>query len=124
MKLKEATKVIKEGWVRKRKGFRIRFEKRVESQWVEDFFPDKEESAIKSEVAAWEYARRFADSTQSDQPEENDGAMVNIYVVDDQEEAVPFYATNQLKVLNPLSHEGTRGEDPGSEGKKNPQFSP
>ena len=109
MKLKEATKVIKEGWVRKRKGFRIRFEKRVESRWVEDFFPDPEESAIKSEVAAWEYARRFAKSTQADRPEEKDGAMVNIYVVDDLGKAVRFYATNQLTVLNPLAHADSAG---------------
>ena len=101
MKLKEASKVIKDGWVRKRKGFRIRFEKRVESQWVEDFFPDKEESAIKSEVAAWEYARRFAESTRADRPEEKDGAMVNITVVDDLEKPVRFYGTNEMKVLNP-----------------------
>jgi hypothetical protein len=113
MKLKEATKVIKEGWVRKQKGFRIRFEKRVESQWVEDFFPDKEESAIKSEVAAWEYARRCARSTESDRPEEKDGAMVNIYVVDDLGKAVRFYATSQLTVLNPLAHEGSPKGDHG-----------
>jgi hypothetical protein len=119
MKLKEATKVIKEGWVRKRKGFRIRFEKRVESLWVEDVFPDTGESAIKSEVAAWEYARRFAESTRSDQPEEKDGAMVNIYVVDDLGEAVPFYGTNQFKVLNPLTHANAMGEGPGSRGTMN-----
>jgi hypothetical protein len=104
MKLKEATKFIKDGWVRKRKGFRIRFERRVEDRWEEDCFPDKEESAIKSEVAAWEYARRFAQATQADRPEENDGAMVNICVVDDTGAPVRFYATNQLMVLNPLAH--------------------
>jgi len=102
--------VIKDGWVRKRKGFRIRFEKRVEERWEEDFFPDKEESAIKSEVAAWEYARRFAQSTGADRPEEKDGAMVNIYVVDDTGAPVKFYATNQLAVLNPWVH--SPGEQP------------
>jgi hypothetical protein len=112
MKLKEATKVIKDGWVRKRKGFRIRFEKRVEDHWEEDFFPDKEESAIKSEVAAWEYARRFALSTRAERPGGTDGAMVNIWVVDDTGAPVKFYATNQAMVLNPLPHpqgETTRG---------------
>ena len=110
MKLKEASKVIKDGWVRKRKGFRIRFEKRVESQWVEDFFPDKEESAIKSEVAAWEYARRFAQSTKAERPEEKDGAMVNIYVVDDTGAPVKFYATNQLGVWNPMARSPEQGQ--------------
>jgi hypothetical protein len=116
MKLKEASKVIKDGWVRKRKGFRIRFEKREEDRWVEDFFPDKEESAIKSEVAAWEYARRFAQSTRADRPEEKPGATVNVYVVDDLGKAVPFYATNQSMVMNPWTSESTPGKAQGSNG--------
>ena len=101
MKLKEAANIIKSGWVRKRKGFRIRFEKRVEGGWEEDFFPDKKEPPIKSEVAAWEYARRFALSTRLERPGEESGATVNIFVVDDLGCAVPFYGTNALKVLNP-----------------------
>jgi hypothetical protein len=111
MKLKEAASIIKDGWVRKRKGFRVRFEKQVAGQWVEDFFPDKEESSIKSEVAVWEYARRFALATRTDRSEGTEGAMVNISVVDDLGDTVRFYATNQFRVLNPLTHAG--GTAPG-----------
>ncbi len=111
MKLKEALKVVKGDWVRRRKGFRVRFEKRVNSQWIVDYFPDEEEKLIQSEIAAWETARKFAEATKSDSPEVKDGDIVNIYVVDDLDNPIKFYGTNKLHVLNILEHEKTAEEE-------------
>ena len=101
MKLKEAMKGMNEGWIRRRKGFRIRFEKRVESQWVTDYFPDKGEKPLPSEVSAWELARRFAESNPSGGEEIQEGDIVNISVVDDLDTVVNFYGTNEPRAFNP-----------------------
>lgn len=101
MKLKEAMKAMNEGWIQRKKGFRVRFEKRVGSQWVTDYFPDKEEKALTSEVSAWELARRFAESNPYEEREIREGDIVNISVVDDSDTVVNFYGTNGPKVLHP-----------------------
>ena len=100
MKLVEAMKVIDDGWVRRLKGYRVHFQKRENSQWVTDYFPDQEAKPITSEISMWELARRFAEATRSEGPEANDGDIVNIYVVDDLGNPVKFYATNQPKIFN------------------------
>ena len=100
MKLKEAMKVIQDGWMRKLKGFRVHFQKRVDSEWMTDYFPDEEEKPLTSEVAAWEVARRFAKATKSDSTEISDGDIVNIYVVDELSEPVNFYGTNEPRIFN------------------------
>jgi len=100
MKLKEAMKSMNEGWIRRKKGFRIRFEKLVGSQWVTDYFPDKGEKPLNSEVSAWELARRFAESNLSGGDEIQEGDIVNISVVDDSDTAVNFYGTNEPRIFN------------------------
>ena len=95
MKLKEAMKEIGAKWVRKEKGFRICFQKRRASAWETDYFPDLSEKALTSDISAWEVARRFADVQT---PEKDSGEVmsaVNITVVNDEGERVPFYATQE-----------------------------
>jgi hypothetical protein len=95
MKLKEAMKEIGAKWVHKPKGFRICFQKRTASAWETDYFPDLGEKALTSDVSAWEVARRFAEvqKTESDDVEER--SVVNITVVNDDGDRVPFYATQK-----------------------------
>jgi len=100
MKVKDAVKIIGGDWVRRRKGFRVHLQKRVNSEWVTDYIPDEKETPWTSEIATWELARRLAEATKSDSPKINDGDIVNIYVVDDLGNPVAFYGTNQSKVFN------------------------
>ncbi len=100
METMEAMKIIDDGWKRRLKGFRVHFQRRDNSQWITDYFPDKEQKPLTSEISAWELARRFAEATKSDDPEIGESDMVNIYVVDDLGNPVPFYGTNELEILN------------------------
>jgi len=101
METKDAMKIISDGWVRRLKGFRVHLQKRVNSEWITDYFPDKEQKPFSSETMAWELARRFAEATKSDSPEVDDGEIVNIYVVDDLDNPVKYYGTNKHMILNP-----------------------
>jgi len=100
MKTKEAMKIINDGWKRRLKGFRVHFQKRDNSQWITDYFPDKEQKPLTSEISAWELARRFAEATKSDSPVISEGDIINIYVVDDLDNPVSFYGTNEFEILN------------------------
>ena len=101
MKTKDAMKIIDDGWVRRLKGFRVHFQKRIDSDWVTDYFPGEEDKPLTSEISAWELARRFAEATKSDGPEIGESDSFNIYVVDDLGNPIPFYGTNEPKILNP-----------------------
>ena len=100
MKLNEAMKIIDEGWMTRKKGYRIQFEKRVDSEWVSEVFPDESENLLNSEISAWEVARRFAQATKSDSTKFREGDIVDVTVVDDLGNPVKFYGTNQPRVLN------------------------
>ena len=100
MKIKEALKIIDEGWVQKPKGFRVHFQKKVDSEFVTDYIPGIEENPMNSDVVAWRVAWKLSQASRSEEPGSTDGDIVNIYVVDDSGSPVKFYATNQLKVYN------------------------
>ena len=100
MKIKEALNVIDEGWVRKPKGFRVHFQKQVDSEMISDYCPGVDESPLDSDVAAWRLAWKLSQIAPSENPEISTSAIVNIYVVDDLDNRVPYYATNQPKVYN------------------------
>jgi hypothetical protein len=100
MKISESLKIIDEGWVRKPKGFRVRFQKVVNSELVTDYVPGEDESPLDSDVVAWRLAWKLFQSTRSDSTETGEDALVNIYVVDDMGRPVKFYGTNQPTVLN------------------------
>jgi hypothetical protein len=100
MQARDALKIIDDGWIRRRKGFRVCFQRRADSEWITDYFPSEKEKPLPSDVATWELARRFAAATKAGIPGANEGEMVNIYVVDDLGEAVRFYGTNQFKTFN------------------------
>jgi hypothetical protein len=94
-------KIIDGGWVRRLKGFRVHFQKHIDSEWVTDYFPGEEDKPLTSEISAWELARRFAEATKSNGPEIAESDSFNIYIVDDLGNPVLFYGTNEPKILNP-----------------------
>ncbi len=100
METSEALKIIDEGWIRKRKGFRVHLQKKVNSEFITDYVPDENGEPLESDVVAWRLAWKLSEATKSNDPEISDGDMVNIYVVDDLGNPVSFYGTNELEILN------------------------
>lgn len=100
MKINEALKVIDEGWVRKPKGFRVHFQKHVNSEWVTEYSPGEKDKALDSDVVAWRLAWKLSEATKSDKTEIGEGDLVNIYVVDDLGHPIKYYASNQFELFN------------------------
>jgi len=100
MKVSEALKVIDGGWVKKPKGFRVHFQKQENSEWVTEYSPGEQENALDSDVVAWRLAWKLAEASNSNTPDNADGAFVNIYVVDDSGNPIKYYASNQFEVFN------------------------
>lgn len=101
MNIKEFLAVVDKGWVRKPKGFRVHFQKLTPDGWVTDYLPGKDEKLQESDVVAWRLAWKLFQASRSDDAEFGKGRLVNIYVVDDQDQPVAFYATNRCEIYNP-----------------------
>jgi hypothetical protein len=101
MKISEGLEVIKKGWIVKPKGFRIKYQKLVDSELITEYSPTLEDGPLDSDIVAWRYAWKLYMATRSDSPEISDGELVNICVVDDSDNPIKYYATNQLEVFNP-----------------------
>ena len=101
MKISEGLEVIDKGWIVKPKGFRVKYQKLVDSELTTEHSPTLEDKPLDSDVVAWRYAWKLYMATRSDSPEISDGELVNICVVDDSDNPVKYYATNQLEVFNP-----------------------
>ena len=100
MNISESLKIIDEGWVKKPKGFRVHFQKMVNSEWVTDYAPGEEEDPLDSDVVAWRLAWKLSQTTKFDISEISDGDMVNLYVVDDSGNPIKCYSTNEFTILN------------------------
>ncbi|GEM_PF-398279 len=96
MKISELLKVTDDGWVRKPKGFRVRFQTRKDGAWLTDTMPGENESLLDSDVVAWRSAWKLLQAADS-----GIGEYVNITVVDDRGEPVRCYATGDFDVYNP-----------------------
>jgi hypothetical protein len=103
MNSKQAYKIIDAGWAKKRTGYRIQFQRKVDGEVVTDYFPDLDEGQGLSEVAIWRMAWRLAESKQSDPPDVNHGDLINVTVVDHEDNPVKYYATTQFEVFNQVS---------------------
>ena len=101
MKVKEAVKIVDKSWIRKPKGFRVRLQKRIDSQWVTEYVPGEEQKPMDSDVVAWRLAWKLAVSTQTEGDDIGEDELVNLYVVDDLGNPINYYATNKTEVLNP-----------------------
>jgi hypothetical protein len=100
MKISESLDIIDEGWVKKPKGFRVHFQKMVNSEWITDFSPGEEEKPLDSDVVAWRLAWKLSQAGKPNPTEISEGDIVNIYVVDDLGNQFRFYGTNELTILN------------------------
>jgi len=100
MKISESLKIIDEGWVKKPKGFRVHFQKMINSEWVNDYAPGEEEAPLDSDVVAWRLAWKLSQAGKSTSPEMSEGDIVNIYVIDDSGNPIKFYGTGEFMVLN------------------------
>ena len=99
MNINEALKLIDEGWVRKPKGFRVHFQKKINSEWVTEYAPGEEEKPLDSDVVAWRLAWKLSQTAKPGTSEISDGDIANIYVVDDLGDPIKFYVTNQSSIL-------------------------
>ena len=105
MKISEGLEVIKKGWIIKPKGYRVKYQKLINSELITEYSPDLEAEPLDSDVVAWRYAWKLYMATKSDSPEISAGDLVNIYVVDDGGNPVKYYVTNQFEVFNQIDTE-------------------
>lgn len=101
MKLAEGMKKISDGWVRKPKGFRVKYEQIVDDKKEVLYTPGLDLAPLDSDVTTWRYAWKLWQATNETSRLEKDEEMFNIHVVDDNDEPVVYYATGQLEVFNP-----------------------
>lgn len=99
MKLAAGMKLIAEGWVTKPKGFRVRFEQMTGGRLVTGYSPPLEDAPLDSDVTTWRYAWKLA-MAAAPEGELQDGDLVNVTVVDDQNEPVIYYAGGTKMVFN------------------------
>lgn len=95
MKINELLNVVDAGWIRKPKGFRVRFQTRAGAGWVTDTMPGQNENPLDSDVAAWRSAWKLWQAAKS-----GTGEYVNITVVDDRGEPFPSYITGRFDTYN------------------------
>ncbi len=101
MKLAQGMKRIKEGWVPKPKGFRVRFQQLVDGELVTEYSPGLEDATLDSDVTTWRYAWKLAKATQPESETILPGELVNVTVVDDKDTMVNYYATGKPEIFNP-----------------------
>ena len=66
MKIGQALKVIDNGWVKKNKGYRVRYQRQTDSGLATEHTPDLDDAPLDSDVAAWRTAWKLLQSTQSE----------------------------------------------------------
>jgi hypothetical protein len=101
MKITEGLGTRRKGWVRKPKGFRVRFQKQTENGIEEGLSPPESAAPLNSDVTAWRYAWKLWQATLSEYETESEGALYNITVVDDLNQPTRFYGTGEVETYNP-----------------------
>lgn len=107
MKITEGLKVIAEGWIRKPKGYRVRFHKRTEDGVEAGYSPPPDDAPLNSDVTAWRYAWKLWQATKAHAQADQPGALYNITVVDDQDRPIRFYGSGQIEIHNPKTIPGS-----------------
>ena len=100
MKITEAIKIIDDNWVAKPKGFRVCMQRREGSEWVIDYTPGEKAAPLDSDVTTWRTAWKLASSTPLREGEPQEGDLVNLYVVDQDNNPVDYYATGKRETFN------------------------
>jgi hypothetical protein len=101
MKLSEGLNIISTGWIRKPKGFRVRFHKPTETGFKVGYSPPLDDNPMASDVTAWRYAWKLWQATRKEVEANGLEALYNIVVVDDLDRPVHFYATGGVERYNP-----------------------
>jgi len=101
MKVSEAINRIDARWVRKPKGFRVRFDIFTDGRWCTDYSPEQNAPPLNSAVMAWRFAWKLAQTCEVGKAPYEDGDIANIFVVDDQGERVRSYITDGYDVYHP-----------------------
>jgi len=115
MKIAEGLKLIENGWIRKPKGFRVRFYRQTEAGIEAGLSPPPEAAPLNSDVTAWRYAWKLWQATREASETGDPGALYNITVVDDQERPFRFYGTGEVETYNPKRIDGGGGNATGEE---------
>ena len=100
MKIAQALKVIDSGWVKKDKGYRVRYQRQTKDGVETEHAPGLDDAPLDSDVTAWRTAWKLQQATQKENSEFGEGRMINIYVVNDEGEPIRYYKTNEFKVYN------------------------
>ena len=59
MKIADGLKLIENGWIRKPKGFRVRFHRQTDAGVEAGLSPPPEAAPLNSDVTAWRYASPY-----------------------------------------------------------------
>jgi hypothetical protein len=100
MKIADAMKIIDNNWIEKKKGYRVCLQRRVGNRWQEEYTPGEESSPLDSDVTTWRFAWKLAQSTPLQSSETREGDMVNIFVVDQDNNPINYYATGKKEIFN------------------------
>ena len=100
MNFKEIYEVVDENRAKKRTGYRVQFQQKVDAEILTLIVPPSDDESWPSDVATWRFAWRMAESRLTEPPDIDVGDFVNITVVDDEGHPVKYYATNQFKTFN------------------------
>ncbi|MFO7716420.1 hypothetical protein [Desulfosarcina sp.] len=109
MKIAEGLKMIENGWIRKPKGFRVKFDKLTAAGFEVGYSPPLSDAPLTSDVTAWRYAWKLGQATRTGAQGNNPGVLYNIVVVDDLDRPVRFYGTGELELYNPKPIDGGNG---------------
>lgn len=115
MKVIDTLKIIDAGWIRKYKSFRVRFQRRKEGRLVTEYAPGlEEESKLMSEVSTRRLAWKMWQATR-DLEKGEDGELLNLVVVDENNNPIKSYVTGKVEIFNPCKEDGPEVEIAGEE---------
>jgi hypothetical protein len=113
MKIADGLKLIENGWIRKPKGFRVRFHRQTEAGIEAGLSPPPEAAPLNSDVTAWRYAWKLWQATREAAEAGGPGALYNITVVDDQDRPFRFYGSGDVEIYNPKPIDNDDGKTAG-----------